>query len=64
MATAQKTQKVGIVVDEFMDQVRFLFEREVRFILLNPHNALSLAKTMEKIAKKILTVPPEGVTPN
>lgn len=64
MATAQKPEQVGILMDEFMDQVRFLFDREIRFVLLNPHDALSLAKAMETTAKKILSVPPEGVTPN
>ena len=62
MATAQKPEQVKILMDECMDQVRFLFDREIRFVLLNPHDALGLAKAMEIIAKKILSVPPEGVT--
>ena len=64
MATPEKPGKVGISMDEFMDQVRIMFERDVRFVLINPHDAIALAKAMTATAIKILTTPPKGVTPN
>ncbi|OEU68485.1 MAG: hypothetical protein BBJ57_07345 [Desulfobacterales bacterium PC51MH44] len=55
---------IQIIVDEYKDRVRLLFNVNLSYVLLHPKDSIKVGEAIIRVAKDILTVPPKGVKPN
>ncbi|MBW2178799.1 MAG: hypothetical protein JRG81_00260 [Deltaproteobacteria bacterium] len=56
------TKQIQVKISEFLNQVNIAFSTKIDSFTISPHAAIQMAANIEKMAKKILTVPPKGIT--
>ncbi|MCK5605964.1 hypothetical protein KAR91_28965 [Candidatus Pacearchaeota archaeon] len=56
------TKQIKVRISEFLNQVNIAFSMKVNSFTLSPDAAIQMAANIERVAKKIKTVPPVGVT--
>lgn len=55
-------KQVQVKISEFLNQVNISFSTKINSFAIPPQAAIQMAKNIETVARKIMTVPPVGVT--